>query len=367
MNIAPIIANTIWVSVPFLLAGLFVAHKWRWKWFLACMTATVGIAYYRQVIVLSDMPYLLSYLHIGTPILSMLTWVLYGELLRLQGGLRWPTGERWSSLRAIFPFVCGAFLGELAAAALLAPQVKDGQARARVVLSAMAGGLVSPIGDANIFILHQSIPNLLLYMIPMGLLALLIIRPQPDDFPVSSASEKGLPLWLLFIPIVIYLLLPVNAPLILLEASLLLGLYSRRQLKNIDVGQLMWFALFAGMLSIATAGGLPELIAIGSENIVLNHSKELPVLLGFGGAFAGMLVDGTLSAVFVQAFIDRALDLSEPKFHFALAAGFAMGGIFPLVIGRCVKHALKTHILLMGVGLLYIYFVSNWLYQSVVS
>ena len=252
-------------------------------------------------------------------------------------------------------------IGELGAAALLAPQVKDPKARARVVLSAMAGGLVSPVGDANILVLAQSIPNMQLYLIPLGLLALLLISPKASDVPEPS-TPKGLPIGLLAIPIVLYFFVPQNAPLVLLECSLLLAVFTGKHLKSFQLGRLLWFVVLIAMLTIASAGGLPEFIALGSENIVLNYAHELPLMLGAGGALAGAVVDGSVSALFVQGFVDRALDLSDPRYHFALAAGFALGGVFPLVVGRCFKAGFKLHALIVFLGLLYIWFVSSWLY-----
>ena len=362
MYIDPIFANTIWVSLPFLLSTLFVAHRWRWPWFLVSLVATFGVGLYRQVIIPSDVFFLFSYLGIGSSALTVLSWFLYGELLRLLGGVKWPSTSSVQPLRALFPFLCGALIGELGAAALLAPQVSDSKARARVVLSAMAGGLISPVGDANILVMANAISNMQLYLIPLGLLSLIVISPKSSDLPESNSMHDGIPVALLLIPIALYFFVPQNAPLILLECSFFLALYAGKRLKNFQLGSLMWLALLIAMLAVATAGGLPEFIALGSENIVLNYAKELPLMLGVGGALAGAIVDGSISAVFVQGFVDRALDLSQPQYHFALASGFAIGGIFPLVVGRCLKAGLKQHILLVAIGSLYIWFASTWLF-----
>ena len=278
MYIEPIFANTIWVSVPFLLSTLFVAHRWRWIWLLLCLLASFGIGFYRQVIIPSDALWLMSHLGIGYSAITLLSWLIYGELLRLQGGVRWPTGKAAQPFKAIFPFLCGALIGELGAAALWAPQVKDPKARARVVLSAMAGGLVSPVGDANILVLAQSIPNMQLYLIPLGLLALLLIsqkhRMCPNQVPPRA------PHWSACHLIVLYFFVPQNAPLVLLECSLLLAVFTGKHLKN-SISQLLWFVVLIAMLTIASAGGLPEFIALGSENIVLNYAHGLPPNAGY--------------------------------------------------------------------------------------
>jgi hypothetical protein len=331
---------------------------------LLCLFTVVGVAYYRQVIIPSDVFYLPGYLDLGLPLITLISWVVYGELIRLNGGLRFSNGRTSTATRQWLPVMCGALMGELAAVALLAPQAKNNAARGRVALAAVAGGLLSPIGDANLLIVSQQIPNLLLFMIPLGLIGVLIANPQVDDLETNEDSKRGISIWLAIVPVLLFFLVPQNAPLILLECVFLLGLFSFKKLGGLQFETLAWIAVLSGMLVIASAAGLPEFIALGSESTVLNYTRELPALLAAGAILAGSFIDSSISGVFVAGFIDRALDLSHPRYHFAFAAGFAISGILPFVIGKCLRVVLKRYVLFCSIGLVYIWFVSNWLYGS---
>ena len=83
MYIEPIFANTIWVSVPFLLSTLFVAHRWRWIWLLLCLVASFGI-----VLSTGDHSIRCAWLmsHLGIGIRNNPTWLIYGELCDFKVG-----------------------------------------------------------------------------------------------------------------------------------------------------------------------------------------------------------------------------------------------------------------------------------------
>jgi hypothetical protein len=350
-----IIVNTLWVTVPLLLASAMIWHKrFRWLWLCLCMVFSVGSALYWQVILPSDLLTLHKSIDLGLPILTLIAWVYYGELIRINGGLNWKRSHQF------LPVICGALMGEIAATALLAPQAKSGSARVRVVLGTMAGSLLSPIGDANILLLAENIPNLQFYMIPLGLIGIILANPKSDDLKVS---KNGLiSPYIAFIPVLLLSFLPEYTLYILLECIVLLSLFSWKRVKGVSHETALWMAILAAMIMISTAGGFPELVGLACEDIQLNYFMELPLILALSGVLSGIVVDGSISSIFTTAVMDRALDLTDPRFYFALSSGFALGGVFPLIIGRCFKQGIKKHLLFCLVGILYIWFVSLWLF-----
>lgn len=241
----------------------------------------------------------------------------------------------------------GALLGELPAAAILGSMAPDGAARARLALGAMAGGFVGRLGDPALLLFGRFDPHLVYTLLPLGLLALVLGRPQAGDLQPAAEGGDRVALGIL-VGVALLALVPQAALPALILGSVGLALRQKRRLQRADLAPLAWTAVGATLVVVAVAGGGPGLMAFGFEQSHFLAGRYVEPGLALGGAVGAFIGGGAGASLFGVAFLDRAVGAHLYAAPFALAAGIGAGSVAPLIAADGLRHGWWRQLLLVA-------------------
>lgn len=318
------------VGIP-LLALVLVGWSRRWRWLGALVLALAGLAgaVAMGVAGIFELPAIMGWTGLTGPVGTVLLWSAFS----VSAGLavrRLPPGPP-----VLVALLTGAALGELGGALVFGRLAPEGAGRARLVLAAAAGGLAVRVGDPAALLLDVEQPLLLA---ALGLLAGLVVLPRAADLPGPSRGEGSLlPLLLAGLVSLSLVMVPaLSLPLLGLGAVVLLVL-GRPALDGELLGPLAWVCLGAVLVVLVAAAGIPEAAATGLEEVQELGGRWTQAVLAGLGLVLALLLDGPAAGLFTDATLRSALELRLSDPGLALAAGLGLGGLGPLVLGRCLR------------------------------
>lgn len=302
----------------------------------ALVTGVAGLA--TGILLPSDLWRLPGYVGLSSAVLHLLLWAAYGGLAAAAGGL-WMPGPP-----VLGAALSGALLGELGAAGALAGIARDRAGAARLVLAAMGGAMLGRVGDPAFLLLGMGPRPWALIPLALGMIAV----AAPGRAQVAAAGGSRAVTGLSVLVAGGALAWPQGLGLVLglgaLGMAVLAGLAFRalppgawKERVGTAVHPLAWCLGSALILVAVTAGGLPELAALGLEEI---REEALPWMapgLALCGAVLAALIDGAGASLFGLAFLDRALSLKVDEAPRFLAIGLAAGGLGPLLIAGALR------------------------------
>jgi hypothetical protein len=281
----------------------------------------------------------------------LLAWVEFITFAVWAGGfpIRGPLGP--------LAFLGGALMGELGTALVLAPRAPTPKEKARVVLTASAGALISPVGTPVTLLLVE--PGTFGVVLPLALAALSWPRawaqddPQQPVLPLNTTcTNRNL---LVLFAVVAGLFWGISDLWVLglgCFALLIPNMRVRGKAKT-PWGKEIWILAVAilCMLSISSGAFWELQQAIG---FFLNQCPEW-AHAGLVGAGALLSIVGTEEgAVLVaQAVQNTGFSTLEPEVWKFVGAGIAMGGIGPLLLVGAFRAGLWIWILQLGLVLLW--------------
>jgi hypothetical protein len=349
--VTSMIGNALWLAGPLLLLGVFAwSRRLRWAWAGVLSLLSVGIGINQGIVLPGELHLLGGYTDISDTCLSLLLWLLFGGLAHAAGGLR------LKGPPLIVAPICGALMGELGGAAFLAAGAKDRGAAARLALAASAGGLVGRLGDPVLLLMSGHSSLLPYLLVPLAVLLAVVAGPKREDW---SGPDAGIgPTVVAGALALSLLLLPAHSSVLLgLGCLAMAGIAGRDALGAPVRASLFWGICICVLTTIATVGGMPELLAWGMEDLQLNYADLAAPVLPLVGMLFAALVDGGSAGIIAHAVADRALDLRLENAFLALSAGAAIGSLGPLFVAGAVKEGLLRYGAMLLIGWLYIQLV----------
>ncbi len=354
--LSDLIEISVYTSLPFLLIGLFCWNKrLKWWWFGIVLILTLRILVAKGFFQVGELHMIPGYVDLIDMSALLILWVFFSQLLATVG-FRPPGPPILSSA------LCGATMGVLASAILLPSMAKDKDAAARLVLASAGGALIGRIGDPAILLLSEQEPSLAYALIPLGVVFVLIAGPKADDI-IPSDDLPLSPVVLAFSVILLTFIFPEFSFWILSAGILGLLPFAGLRFFNPQLWLASIWTLGICLLVVAsTAGGLPELMAWGLEDVQINNSAWILPGLGFIGLLGSTLIDPNGAALFIHAFFDRALDLNINGAVFVFCAGAAAGGFQHLIIAGVFRRAFYRWCLQMLAAVVFILILCQWVF-----
>ncbi len=341
-----VIIAALATSLPLVLFGLVGARRWRMIGGAIIVMVSLIVALSLQVIVPSDLWILPVYSGMQFDLLLLLLWGLFGALARSAGPLTLPGPP------IVVAAGMGALLGEIPAAAILAVGARDKAAAARLALAAAGGGMVGRLGDPALLLMGGRAPEVVAFVAPLGLLSVLIARPRRDDLVeggVGGIARTGLLLAVAAAAVVPGWTLPA-----VICGIVVLAVMTRSRRGPIDLAGFSWVVMATVLTLVAIAGGAPEHMARGLEEVAEGLGHWLLPGLTLAGALLGALGDGTAGSLLGLSVLDRAMSLQMEGVRGALTAGLAVGGLGPLIAAGSLRAGWRRWLLQVLVAIAYV-------------
>lgn len=346
---SPIVVAIVVSTVPLVLLGGMAAWRRKAWGALVLAVATFVAGNMAGVLVPSDLWVLPGATGLTSDLLLLVMWAVLGALARLGGPIKVPGPP------VLVAMACGATLGEVPAAAILAASAQTRGGAARLALAAAAGGMVGRMGDPAVQLLSQRDPSILVMLLPLALILALLAAPRRQD--IVDAQVSDLPRTVLLVAVAALALVPGLALGAVGAGIVGLCVLGRDQLPEVEVGWVLWVAVAALLGLIAIAGGVPEMGATGLELIGEQMGEWGAPGLALAGALLAALTDGTVAAVCAVGVYDSALSLNIPGAALGMAAGVAVGGFGPLIAAGAWRAGWKRWLVHVAVTVAYVWLV----------
>jgi len=337
-----IITGMVLATVPLFVLGAVSFTRWRlWAMGPVFLISLIVAATY-GIVGWSDLWVLPTGLGMGSSLVLMVLWIVYGAVARTLGPVAIP-GPAW--LTAI---LLGAGIGEIPAAAILSAGARTPRGAAKLALAAAGGGLVGRLGDPAMLILLEGHPTAMLSIAPLGFVLAWIARPDVDDLIQPDAADPRRMALVLGIGAVAAI--PGLTLGALVFGIIAMGLAAQGRKGHVELGVLAWQITALMLAVLAVAGGAPEQAATGLELIVETLGWwASPLLVGIS-ALLSALSDGTAMAILCQGIVDRAMSLDAQHLVAPMAVGVAVGGLAPLIAAGALKAGWKLWLLQVAVA-----------------
>lgn len=360
--VLPIAKVALAVAAPLLLLAL-VAPVARLRPLVAVgvgVAAVIG-GLVGGVLVPTDLVALPALVGLGPDVAALLAWGLFGGLAAIAGGLRLPGPP------IVGAFLAGAMMGELGAAAALASSAKDRDGAARLALAAMGGAMVGRIGDPAVLVLATRVHTAAWTLVPLGLAMALIAAPRPRHVVPHAGSVVVTAI--AAVTALAATFVPGAAAPALLAGAVVLGvialrhngaaLATNRELLGTAIGPPLWVLGGVLVVLVMTAGGAPQLAALGLEEIADQVGPLLLPGVAAIGALAAALFDGAAAGLLLAAIDDRALFYRDDGLALAAMTGAAAGGLGPLVIAGGLRAGWWRWLLQVSLAVLWVWVLTR--------
>ena len=341
-----VITGIVLCSVPLLLLGLVAPWRWRLIGAVVVSVLGVGTGLGLGVLGLADLWVVPAGVGMTNTLVLHGAWCIFGALARTAGPLN-ISGPPWMIAMGM-----GAILGEVPAAAILSAGASSPAGAARLALAAAGGGLIGRMGDPAMLIMAEGHPEVMMALIPLGVLCALIARPSATDL-VPAEAENKLRTALVAI-IAVAAAIPVFTLPALLVGIVVLAVMAGDRRGHVDLAFILWTVLALILALLAIVAGLAEQIATGLEAVGELADWMGPPALAFLSAILAALTDGTALALLADGTLDRAASLNEPNLRLGLAAGIAVGGLAPLIASGSIRSGLRLWALQVLVAVLWV-------------
>lgn len=305
----------------------------------------VGYALWHGILVPSDWRELPAGSGLLPSLLAWLAWALMaGALMRIDG-VALP--GRWG------PLLAGAACGELGGSVLAVAGVTDDKVRARRVLAACAGALVSRAADPVALSLSSAPRSLGVWALSAG--GALLVGAALSGLPAGqeASEERGQGLSTLWVPaaaVAVATVLPGLAPVALLAGAIGVALSSGR---GVDGRPLVQVVVVGLGLLVAVAAGVPEVVAESLVAMQVPLEGREWVVLAASGAGLGLLFDGAAGPA-AFAVLERAWGFRLPYASVWLGVPAMVAGLSPLVLTGTVRAGLARHLAWVVVSTLWV-------------
>ena len=349
------------------MALLWVAAAWASASRKALLPATVtvvaaavGTAMYLGVVVPSDAGSLHVYTGLDGALMRLGLWALFGAAAAQAG---WRESSRWA------PVVFGLVAGELGGAVLAVQGVSDPSARARRVVAASAGALLSRVADPSVWLLIDGTPGLVTdgwgtvglstWVLLVGTAVVGAVVAFP---PKVDGLETVRPPMVLGVGAMVWLAswMPLSQLPVVALATAVLWFDVRARVDAVPL-----FRVFAvGLVGlIAVAAGLAEQHASLLEAHLIEYEAEFPLLVWASGAVSGLVLGSDGGALAGRAVLDRALAIRDPMAPALWGLGAAVAGLGPHLVAGTLVRGLPRHLLWMAgsAGLVAVAWSMGWL------
>ena len=271
-----------------------------------------------------DLVLLPGWTGLSEALLLLVLWATFGALAGTAGRCWMPGSPLLGAA------VAGALLGEVAGSLLCAAGVEAPKDRARLALAASAGGLCGRLGDPTLLLLAARRPDMLVVLVPLALLCVLVAFPGGR---LPSAAQGRVDVSVLGLLTAAGVALSgAHAGPVLAAGCVGMAILVRDRLRAVDWTLPVRAVLVGALLTLAAAGGLPELAALQLESGQELLGPWLKPLVAGTAALVAALLDSQGAALFAEALVARGLSLTRPGLIETLAAGAAIGGLTPLVV-----------------------------------
>ncbi|MCB9758784.1 MAG: hypothetical protein H6739_03010 [Alphaproteobacteria bacterium] len=320
----PLVRNVVAAGVA-LGVGLLLGPLRRWGWLSGLLLGgAVGVAF---AIGVADTARPWE----GAPLMSLAVlvgWLALGSVARACGGAFSLGGMGGTAL------LSGALMGDLAAAALLAPQCEDPRDAAKVALVASAGGMLGPLGTPAGTLLVGADA-----LWPLALVTALVAWPRgpaPEGNPMAAGVLA-----------LAAVLTAVVGPLVGLGAGLVgfLALSPRSALdglRALPIAPALWLGTWTGLIWLARRAGLFVDLGVGLNRIEELAPGALAPGLALSGALVGALAGEPAGAMLGEAALTASVVPADPARLTWLAGGLAVGGLGPLLASGAWRAGLRT-------------------------
>jgi len=326
----PIVQPALWVGVPLVLLLLFGRWSRRLIGSGLCVLFCLAAAVHFQVFHFQSTLYSAEW----EPVWVLLAWIEFGVIARWAGGfpIRGPLG--------LLAFFGGALLGDLGAALLIAPRTPTPMQKARVVLTASAGALISPIGTPVTLLLVE--PGAF-GVLPFALAALSWPRGWAQDEPARTVlplTQTGANRNLGILLLVVLGCLAGFSKFWVLGIGcvvLMIPLLRKGVRPPTPWGQEIWIMALAVVCFLCVASGALREAQIGLEAWCAQGAAWTPPLLAAGGAVFSVFATEEGASLFAQQIQTTGYSSIEPAVWSWIGAGIAMGGIGPLIATKALR------------------------------
>jgi len=327
-----------------LAALMGVALHWRRRRLVMVLAVVFAMSIFglmKGVVFPSDALELLADLDLSDAVIRLVLWAGFGVAVR-SAGRAWLPGPP-----IVVATLTGALLGELGGAAVLSAAARDRSAAARLALAAAGGGMIGRFGDPAMLLLWDRMDGGLWVLAPIGLLCVVVARPNATDLIPEEESDP-----------VVTLIGALTAASVFVPSFGNMGVglgtiallwVGRSRLRGLPLWPVGWALATVPVVCILAAAGLPELAAGALEQAQYDLNDTTLTVLAAGGALASALLDGTGGSLLAAAFADRALSMSVDGWLPALAAGTAVGGLGPLIVADALGPGLFRWMLQVAV------------------
>jgi len=325
-----------------LVTGLLLAagglSAWLGRFRLAVLVSVVlgGVVYGSQqgILLPSDLAALPGHAALERPLALWLAWALFA------------TAAASSSKTAIGgrlgPVLLGAVFGELGGAVLAASGVDNPSHKARRVLAASAGALLSRTGDPAV-LLHSGDGRLAFTLAVCGCVGVAVAAP-----PAASSGSLDRRSWAVGGVAFVAAFLPSLAlPVLALGAVALLAIHQRRP----DPTPLLHAVGIAVLVLVGVASGTTEHLASTLEAVTIPMEQHLPQVIALGGTGAGLLLGSGGGGLLGVAVLDRALAVTAPDAKALWTVMAAVAGLGPMLLTGTLQRGLWRHLLWVGLCL----------------
>ena len=340
-----IITGMALATVPLFVLGAVSFTRWRLWAVGPVVLVSLIVATTYGIIGWSDLWVLPTGLGMGSSLVLMVLWIVYGAVARTLGPVAIP-GPAW-----VTAMLLGAGIGEIPAAAILSSGARTPKGAAKLALAAAGGGLIGRVGDPAMLILLEGHPSAMLSIAPLGIVLAWMARPDAEDLIQAGAVDARRMALVLGIGLV------AAVPGLTVGALVLgiigMGLAAQGRKGHVELGVLAWQIAALILAILAVAGGAPEQAATGLELFVETlHWWASPLLVAIA-ALLSALSDGSAMAIVCQAIVDRSMALDAQYLAVPMAVGVAVGGLAPLIAAGALKAGWKLWLIQVGVAVLW--------------
>jgi hypothetical protein len=335
-----LVQSSIWLFLPLLLLG-FYRKKWWMPGIVFVFLFLLGLM--QESLIFSDLWMLPSYTNLWENGLSVFLWVLLGLLW----SAAFPVRKIYSA--RLTAFLMGLCLGEIALAFLVLKAVSDPKQRGSALFAGMAGAVLSPVGDLGHF--GFGIQSEYWYALPLISLVSLGVSGKDEIEWKEEEEATALP-YILGILISLMLVFSPDHQLLVLGVAVLGLSVVNRAILKIPHSLLVLVALSFLAIVIATAGGVPELLAWSLERSQFTYATYLNGLLLLISTLVSALFGEWNAVILGQALQERALGIQKQELWTMMGLGTAIGGVSPLILAGVWRENWKRACLLIFVLLL---------------
>ncbi|MEL6349021.1 MAG: hypothetical protein AAFV53_38305 [Myxococcota bacterium] len=324
-----LIWTLVLMSWPLALIGLVGSLRRGTIWAASLLLAAVGGGVLMGALHLGELVWLPQWTGLADSMILLVLWAVFGGFARAAGGARLPGTSSFSAV------ISGALVGEIAATVILTANVEDRGKAARTALAASAGGFFGRLGNPGMLLLTERDPDMLFTLVPLGLLCALVVMPGGMAAPPKGRLSVTVVAGLTALGTL------VSGPLA--WAPVMAGCVGMAALawpnrQAIDWQMPLRAAMIAAVVVLSATAGLPEMAALGLEEIAEPLGAWFKPALTLAGALVAMLGDTAGAGLFADAMLDRAMDLHVAGAAAALAAGITAGGLGPLLLARAFRE-----------------------------